>query len=63
MSSKKKRETEGDINNKKAKMNNGVPDFVSDGLDTNEIRTIIMSEGEYNLRVKVFLLYVNKGTK
>lgn len=41
MSSKKKRETEGDINNKKAKMNNGVPDFVSDGLDTNEIRTIV----------------------
>ena len=41
MSSKKKRETEGDLNNKKAKMNNGVPDFVSDGLDTNEIRTIV----------------------
>ena len=41
MSSKKKRETEGDINNKKAKMNNGVPDFVSDGLDTNDIRNIV----------------------
>ena len=41
MSSKKKRETEGCVDNKKAKMNNTPPDFVSDGLDTNEIRNIV----------------------
>jgi hypothetical protein len=41
MSSKKKRELDSDVNNKKAKMNNMPPDFVSDGLDTNEIRIIV----------------------
>ena len=41
MSSKNKREAEGNVNNKKVKINNAVPDFVSDGLDTNEIRNIV----------------------
>jgi hypothetical protein len=42
MSSKKKRDLENDgNNNKKAKLDGTVPDFVSDGLDTNEIRNIV----------------------
>ena len=66
MSSKKKRETEGDINNKKAKMNNGVPDFVSDGLDTNDIRNIvqdimiIIQNNKNKMKAKKKLLYKNK---
>jgi glutamate mutase epsilon subunit len=40
MSSKKRKEVENDINSKKAKTDT-VPDFVKDGLDTNEIRNIV----------------------
>jgi hypothetical protein len=41
MSSKKKRDLESDGINKKAKMDDTSPEFVSDGLDTNEIRNIV----------------------
>ena len=41
MSSKKKRELDSEVNNKKAKTNNTPPDFVSDGLETKEIRNIV----------------------
>jgi hypothetical protein len=38
----KKRDLESkDINNKKQKLDNTLPDFVSDGLDTKEIRDIV----------------------
>lgn len=41
MSSKKRDLESKDINNKKQKLDNTLPDFVSDGLDTKEIRDIV----------------------
>ena len=41
MSSKKRDLKSNDINNKKQKLDNTLPDFVSDGLDTKEIRDIV----------------------
>ena len=41
MSSKKRDLESNDINNKKQKLDNTLPDFVSDGLDTKEIRDIV----------------------
>jgi hypothetical protein len=41
MSSKKRDLESNNINNKKQKLDNTLPDFVSDGLDTKEIRDIV----------------------
>ena len=41
MSSKKRDLESKDIHNKKQKLDNTLPDFVSDGLDTKEIRDIV----------------------
>jgi hypothetical protein len=41
MSSKKRDLESKDMNNKKQKLDNTLPDFVSDGLDTKEIRDIV----------------------
>jgi hypothetical protein len=41
MSSKKRDLESKDINNKKQKLDNTLPDFVSDGLDTKDIRDIV----------------------
>jgi hypothetical protein len=41
MSSKKRDLESNNINNKKQKLDNTLPDFVRDGLDTKEIRDIV----------------------
>jgi hypothetical protein len=41
MSSKKRDLESKDINNKKQKLDNTLPDFVNDGLDTKDIRDIV----------------------